>query len=224
MDNSKTQVSMNEYLSALLDDEAGSFEQKRVLDELKSSDELRRKLSSYSLIGETMRLGELDKTVVCASTNFLSGIHAKIEKEDLYDQVQVGTSLQNHAENRTSSKSWLRPVRGFAMAASVAVIAVIGFQNFNNFNQLGIETASNSLSSPKTIALNQQKVQLSENEMNSAIEVPADTLEVDNNDHYQQADLHARSLLKRYVDSHMQYASTAAFVPSVRAIAYADNK
>ena len=114
MDNSKSQITMSEHLSALLDDETGSFEQKRILDELKTSENLRRKLSSYTLIGETMRLGELDKTVVCASTDFLSGIHAKIEKEDQYDEVQVGADLQNQAGITASSKSWLRPVGGFA--------------------------------------------------------------------------------------------------------------
>ena len=34
--------------------------------------------------------------------------------------------------------------------------------------------------------------------MKAAIEVPADTLVENNTEQYQQADLHARSLLKRY--------------------------
>lgn len=224
MDNSKSQITMSEHLSALLDDETGSFEQKRILDELKTSEPLRRKLSSYTLIGETMRLGELDKKVVCASADFLSGIHAKIKKEDQYDEIQVGAHLQSQAGITASSKSWLRPVGGFALAASVAAVAVIGFQNFNSLNSEGIETASSNSSPLQSIALNQHKEHLSENEMRAAIEVPADTLVENNTEQYQQANLQARSLLKRFVDSHMQYASTAAFVPSVRAIAYADNK
>jgi len=224
MDNSKSRITMSEHLSALVDDETGTFEQTRILDELKTSEPLRRKLSSYTLIGETMRLGELDKKVVCASTDFLSGIHAKIEKEDQYDEVQVGAYLQDQAGSTVFSKSWLRPVGGFAVAASVAAIAVIGFQNFNSLNHSSIETVSSSSSPLQSIALNQHKEQLSENEMKAAIDVSANTLVENNTEQYQQADLQARSLLKRFVDSHMQYASTAAFVPSVRAIAYADNK
>ena len=42
-------------------------------------------------------------------------------------------------------------------------------------------------------------------------------------DKYIDADVQTRLMLKRYVDSHMQYTSSA-FVPSVRAIAYSDNQ
>ena len=225
---------MPEHLSALLDDEAGEFEQKRVLDELKSNYLLRDKLSTYALIGETMRSSDMDKPVLNLDSNFLAGIHAKIEEEEQYNDVQLNQVVNSQS---TNSQFWLKPVGGFALAASVAAIAVLGLQNFQQSGLIDQFTvAANSSGSKAMIA---QKDQLTENEMSSAIPVSASSLapnnsvaslEADNNDakdatqEYAQADTQTRSLLKRYVDSHMQYATTAAFVPSVRVIAYTDNQ
>ena len=61
--------------------------------------------------------------------------------------------------------------------------------------------------------------------MNSVKKVaPADSKNnmTQDKEDYKQANAHARSFLKRYVDSHIQYASASTFVPSVRVIAYAD--
>ncbi len=53
-DNVDQPISLAEHLSSVLDDEAGSFEQRRVLDELKSSEDLNNKLSHFAFIGESM--------------------------------------------------------------------------------------------------------------------------------------------------------------------------
>ena len=234
MQNSNNPTSMPEHLSALLDDEAGEFEQKRVLDELKSNDSLRGKLSTYALISEAMRSSDLDKPVLNLNSNFLAGIHAKIEEEEQYNDVQLNQVVNSQP---TRSQSWLKPVGGFALAASVAVIAVLGLQNFQQSGLVDQSTIAANGSNSKTMIA--QKDQLTESEMASATPVSAANLASsnsiandasDNNDvmaatqEYAQADTQTRSLLKRYVDSHMQYATTAAFVPSVRVIAYTDNQ
>ena len=225
MENSKTQTSMPECLSALLDDEVGEFEQKRVLDELKSNDSLCDKLSTYALIGETMRSSDMEKPVLNLDSNFLAGIHAKLEEEEQYHDVQLNQSVKNSQSTR--SQSWLKPVGGFALAASVAAIAILGVQNYQLSGVLDQNTiAVNSQKSKTMIA---QKDQLTESEMAAA--TLATPIQDSNSkesmvatQEYTQADTQTRSLLKRYVDSHMQYASTAAFVPSVRVIAYTDNQ
>ncbi len=225
MENSNTQTSMTEHLSALLDDEVGEFEQKRVLDELKSNDSLCDKLSTYALIGETMRSSDMDKPVLSLDSNFLAGIHAKLDEEEQYHDVQLNQAVENNQSTR--SQSWLKPVGGFALAASVAAIAVLGIQNYQLSGALDQTTiAANSQKSKTMIAQNDQ---LTESEMTvAALATP--TTDSNNKDpmvatqEYAQADTQTRSLLKRYVDSHMQYASTAAFVPSVRVIAYTDNQ
>ena len=50
-------TSKTEFLSALLDDEAGEFEQRRLLNELNKDAELGQTLSRYALMGEVMRAG-----------------------------------------------------------------------------------------------------------------------------------------------------------------------
>lgn len=231
MDNSKSQseqITLTEHLSALVDDEVGSFEQRRVLDELSSNAVLRQKLSSYSLIGETMR-SENMQSVTIAGSDFLASIHDQINDEQVYHHVEL------ESQKTQSTKSWLRPIGGFAMAASVAAIAVLGFQNYQlQSNQQTLPSLASNAQG--TIVASQPKTQLTTAQMKAAKSVSAadatdivaandiqsDTVKkVDNAVEYQQADAKTRSYLKRYVDSHMQYAPRA-FVPSVRVIAYAD--
>ncbi len=229
MSNSKTNassdeqsVSMTEHLSALLDDEAGSFEQRRVLDELKQSDDLCKNLSHYALIGESMRSSQ---PVAVAGTSFLAGIHEKIDAEENYHDVQL---IDQAPASNDKQGSWLKPVGGFALAASVAAVSVLSVQNYQLTKQQNAPVETIAVSQPI------QKEQLTTAEMQSAQVVSADTLAPATSDKakavastdkkYRQANSHARSFLKRYVDSHMQYASTSTFVPSVRVIAYADYK
>jgi len=115
-------VTKTEHLSAVLDGEAGEFEQRRILDELGKDDELKASLSCYALIGETMR-DEQQSNVVGSS--FLQGIHDEIDAEPEYSQVQIE---QKKVSN--GGPTWARPVVGFAMAASVAALGVIGVQNY----------------------------------------------------------------------------------------------
>ena len=211
-----TPVSLTEHLSALLDNETGSFEQRRVLDELKSNGDLRQKLSSYALIGEVMRTTEVTAT---ADSGFLAGIQTQIESEDEYHQVEL-VKATNDSVNDTHNSSWLRPVGGFALAASVAAIAFFGFQNFQQDNGNMIDTGLTTAANTTPTALDSSD--LSEEKMAVATVVSATQIASASANEYQQADARTRMLLKRYVDSHLQYASNTAFVPSVRVIAYAN--
>jgi len=204
------QISLTEHLSALLDDEAGAFEQRRVLDELKSNDDLCKSLSHFSLIGETMRSRT---SVAVVDTSFLAGIHAQIDAEPAYHDVQLEDNKTETSNlGAKNQRSWLRPVGGFALAASVAAISIIGVQNYQQANQ-----STNTIVTTQDInAIKPSQV------VTTVVEDAASNMSA--NDEYRQANAHARSFLKRYVDSHMQYASTSTFVPSVRVIAYADYK
>lgn len=224
MNKSNKPISMPEYLSAVLDDESGSFEQKRVLDELSSNQILRDKMSHFALIGEAMRSAETDNQTIPMGNSFLAGIQDQIKTEETYHDVVA--DIPGNVQTKTKN-SWLRPAGGFAMAASLAALAVIGVQNFQ----------SQGLSNQQTITSAEiPQDQLSAGQMANAIPVSTNkisdtkqiaSLQSEKNNSgpkevYKQANAKTRSLLKRYVDSHMQYASTAAFVPSVRVIAYTD--
>ena len=237
-DTNSTNVSLNEHLSALLDGEAGSFEQRRVLDELTTSKssiankELCEKLASYSLIGESMRSASSADATMITGSSFLAGIHDRIDAEPEYHQIQ----LQDTATSEAKNSSWLRPIGGFALAASVAAIAVIGVQNYQQ-NPAQVPVVASALSTDAPAA--PQKTQLSVAAMKSATVVSAaelvekagkaekeiamvETKRATGDKLYRRADARTRALLKRYIDSHMQFASNPTFVPSVRVIAYSD--
>lgn len=227
-DNNIEEVTLAEHLSALFDDEVGSFEQRRVLDELKSNDDLSKNLSRFSLIGESMRSSQ---SVAVAGSDFLANIHAQIDSEPEYNEVvlQDQTTVNNIAANDSQS-SWFRPISGFAIAASVAAVAVVGFQNYQT-NE--IQQSAAVIASSVPVIATPQKEQLSVSEMNSAVVVSADKMDASmtkslarkgTSKEYQFADARARSLLKRFVDKHIRHAPTSSFVPSVRVIAYADYK
>ena len=220
MNNTESPISINEHLSALLDDEAGSFEERRVLDELKTDQALTKKLSSFALIGETMRTADSEKPALALGSGFLDSIHEQIAHEDDFNEVIVGAALNvtqtSSTQTSASPLSWLRPVGGFAVAASFGALAFMGLQN------VGVIT--NPESQPSGIVTNSAPTAIAQS---SSLKVPVlavkEVVSV-SNDQYADADSQTRSLLKRYVDSHMQYATTSAFVPSVRTIAYTDNQ
>ncbi len=223
--DTKQRVTLAEHLSALLDDEAGGFEQKRVLDELKTDPALAKKLAHFALIKETLHSGEAAH--VYAGASFLEGIHNKLEAEPEFTSHALDEATSSTDTDTKKSNGWLRPVGGFAMAASVAALAVIGFQNYVG-NPQSVDSIAVEMVAKTGLGTRVTKNQLTQAEMDNAVLATANpdvttdqTKQLDTPD-YRQADARTRSLLKRYVDSHMQYASTSAFVPSVRVIAYSD--
>ena len=224
MSKSESPISINEHLSALLDDEAGSFEERRVLDELKVDQKLSQRLSTYALIGETMRTGDVEKPVLSLGSGFLDSIHEKIALEDEFNEVIIGTDVKSNkvanSKTETSPISWLRPVGGFAVAASVGALAFMGLQNMGLLSNPNSQPDGIVNTSAPTAIVQSVPVSESIDETNTA----GDSIIVENNDQYVDADAQTRLMLKRYVDSHMQYATTSAFVPSVRVIAYTDNQ
>lgn len=208
---SVSDTSLNEYLSAALDNEAEDFEQALLLDELSSSEILRKKVSSYSLIGESIRSGTAPITI--AGSGFLSGIHEKISFEEEYHHIELVE------ENKTKPNSWLRPVGGFAMAASVAAVAFVGFQNYQKSAVSDIVTASlKEVVTTSTTTLVSKEVNAVSADQKQIISDEIASIATS----YRHADNKTRLLLKRYVDRHMKHASSSAFVPSVRTIAYSD--
>ena len=180
-------ITTAEHLSAVLDGEAGNFEQRRILDELTKDDNLQLSLSSYALIGETMRD---EKQSIIASSDFLKGIHAGIDEEPEYSHVQVAE------DKAVNDASWVRPVTGFAVAASVAALAVVGMQSFMSGGNGSQSSLADSGQTSST----------------SAVMAKANV--------YSHPDKKTQTLYKRYLDSHVKYASTTSMVPSVRVVSY----
>ena len=193
-------ASKEEFLSALFDDEAGKFEQRRLLDELSKDAELGNTFSRYALIGEVMR--SKTKPVV-ASKDFLANIHAGLADEPIYDEKVVELAdrqAKTSIRSRTSHPTYVK----FGVAAAVAVVAVVGggllIQSSSNLT----ETATMAAAPIQPAAL----VQLAQAQPIRSVN---------------QLDPQSRDVLKQYVAQHVKYASTTAIVPSVRAVSYSND-
>ncbi len=152
-----TTTTKKENLSAFLDNESGEFEQRRLLDELQKDDELLQAMSHYTLIGDTIR-NEQPKAMT--PSDFLAGIHERLEDEPSYDDVYVEQQKEN------TSHSWLRPAAGFAVAASIAAVVALNFSPTINPEQPPItmhskaSVVSTSGSQPLFMAKSTMKVRL----------------------------------------------------------------
>lgn len=108
----KTEDSRLEALSALVDDALPAAGRGRVLDELGKDPELRKQWLRYHLIGAAMRADALAAPALA---------------KDVRDQVSDEPIPNSTARAR---RAGIRPITGFAIAASVAAVAVLGLRLF----------------------------------------------------------------------------------------------
>ncbi|MEN8761360.1 MAG: sigma-E factor negative regulatory protein [Thiogranum sp.] len=98
-------------LSALVDDELDEAERPLLLGRLQRDSNLREVLGRYQLISEVMRGAGQVATL---------GIADRVRQALEQDAALTGADKPN-----AGSLSWLKPVAGLAVAASVAVVAVL---------------------------------------------------------------------------------------------------
>ncbi len=108
-----TMMHEDEQLSALMDGETGRFETRRTVDRLLSETDLTTRWERYHLIGDVLRRDSLQ----LASKAFSAQVMARIVSEQ-------ASGLRVTAGQRR----WVRPLLGFATAASIAGAAVFGLQ------------------------------------------------------------------------------------------------
>lgn len=213
MSNKTQQTTQAEYLSALLDDEAGTFEKKRLLDDVQNDEKLQQKVAHYSLIGEVMRNEQNSVTI---GSNFLSGIHDRLQSEPTYNKVQVKAAA--------NQPSWLKPMIGGALAASLAAVIVVGM-TFERTGETGLQNIQNMQmalqSTPEPLADSGASKTTTEAKAHAEQTLPLSVATADQS--FELPDAVWRKRLKSYVNSHVKYASTSAIMPSVRAVSYASN-
>ncbi|HRJ52113.1 MAG TPA: sigma-E factor negative regulatory protein [Candidatus Thiothrix moscowensis] len=203
-------TSKTEFLSALLDDEAGEFERRRLLDELRKDDELGNTLSRYALIGETMRAGNAQRS--SQGISLLGRIQDELVDEPAYDQPAVQVPVRKQAAMTSSRMGW-----GVAMAATVAALAMGGML----FMQQPTRTAEQVAAAPVPVSAPQAVAALPANGQTAV----ASATNVD--DRIRQigrVDSQTRDILKQYVAQHVKYASTTAIAPSIRAVSYGNER
>lgn len=198
-------TSKTEFLSAFLDDEAGGFEQRRLLDELKKDEELGQTFNRYALMGEAIRTASSGQRAALG-VSLLSRIQADLDDEPAYSSVSVQELV-----TVTSGKTVVRSMRSFrvvgmALAATVAAVAVGGLLFMQRPAQESVQQAQAVMSVP----VNANTVVANAGAAEARIRQVG------------RVDPQTRDILKQYVAQHVKYASTTAFAPSIRAVSYAN--
>jgi sigma-E factor negative regulatory protein RseA len=193
-----------ESLSAFLDDEAGEFEQRRLLDDLKKDEELGQTFTRYALIGEAVRAGSNGQRAGLG-VSMLSRIQEELEDEPVYTNVSV------QSQTAVKPRQGKNPVRSFrvvgmALAATVAAVAVGGLMFMQHPAQETVVQAKASVNAP----VNANAMVADAGETEARIRQVG------------RVDPQTRDILKQYVAQHVKYASTTAFAPSIRAVSYAN--
>ena len=113
-----------EQLSALVDDEL-TQEASSVIESLLEDNEAKQTWSRYHLIGDSLR-GHLPGHIVDISSNVSQAIASE-------------PTILAPAKKSASSKSpdLMKPVMGFAIAASVAAVAIFNVQQANQISETG---------------------------------------------------------------------------------------
>ena len=194
-------VTKHELLSALLDDEAGDFERRRLLNELKQDDELVETWGRYALVGDVLR----NRHTAIKKRDFLAGIHAAIEEEK-ETSVRVATTAIAQPSVPKVTSIW-RTVAQYGAAASVgAVIMAAGFMLNRADTVVPTDIAVNSPVLSQPLAFHDT--------------VEPVVLPVKMARPISRLDPKTQAILRSYIKDHIRYASTTSVVPTVRAVSY----
>ena len=212
-------ITKEEYLSAFVDGEAGSFEQHRICDQLRTDGAMREKLSNFALIGESVR-NDRQVEAAIAGTSFLSGIQGALADDEplviVFDEISL---MAKDAIIPKRKRIFPKQALGYAVAASVAAVAAISFQNY-------IVTSPEN-GQVQTASVTNSAVQVSTSSIFPSVKYfgVKPTKSNSQDDYfivtsYKAPDAKTRGLMNKYVAHHLKYASSSNLMPSVRAVSY----
>ncbi|WP_020559242.1 sigma-E factor negative regulatory protein [Thiofilum flexile] len=193
-------VTKQELLSALWDDEAGDFERRRLLDELKQDEALVGVWQRYALAGEVLRN---NPTVLNKKRDFLAGIHAALEEDEVATPVIVKAPVVAELPPPKVATPLWRVVMQYGAAASIGAVIAAGFV----LNRVEEAPTANLATNPPVI----QPV---------AFNATTPTPPVKTARPISRLDPKTQALLRSYIEDHIRYASTTSVVPTVRAVSY----
>lgn len=199
-------VTKYELLSALLDDEAGDFERRRLLNELNQDDELVATWGRYALTGEVLRKSQ----VPVQKRDFLAGIHAAIDDEIASPKVAT-TPVVAEVKLAKVTPMW-RTVMQYGAAASVGAVIMAAGLMLNSTETTPDSVAEVAVSTSVTPVV-VQAVAL--NTVDLPVAPSAKTARS-----ISRLDPKTQALLRSYIKDHIRYASTTSVVPTVRAVSY----
>lgn len=199
-------VTKYELLSALLDDEAGDFERRRLLNELKQDDELVATWGRYALTGEVLRKSHAP----VQKRDFLAGIHAAIDDEIATPNI-ASTPIVTEANLAKVTPMW-RTVMQYGAAASLGAVIMAAGLMLNNAETTPNPVAEVAVSAAVTPVVVQA---VAFNTAELPVAPSAKTARS-----ISRLDPKTQALLRSYIKDHIRYASTTSVVPTVRAVSY----
>ena len=123
----------DEQLSAFHDGALNQEELKEFLHDLQQNPvEDAEKSFRYSLMSDAMR----DEVDAISFMDVSAAVHRAIDKEDTYVASVSNTSVS--VNRKFDFSSWLRPLSGMAIAASVAMVTVVSFRTVETESSAGV--------------------------------------------------------------------------------------
>ncbi len=189
----------DEHLSALLDNALSDEQLDAYMEDLKRDPIADAETSQrYSLMGEVMR----DELSAASFIDISAAVHRAIDDEPLHNESTVPAS--NSFSLSTLLNSWMKPLAGVAIAASVASVTLVSF----NAMQSTDSTMPAAVQVAKVAPIQPVDVEFLRN-----VQV-ASTLKVNKNS------LERQKILNKYMLQHSGYASRSTMqgmMPYVRA-------
>lgn len=182
-----------QQISSLMDDDS-VHESSDVIHALGSHDEFRHKWIRYHLIGDCLR-GNLPE---------------KIDLK-LADRISQAIAAEPSILAPVRHTTYMKPVLGFAIAASVAMVAILGLQHTNTDPSLSVPSQPIALQQPVS-----SNLQVAENYTNQGNTQQVQQLPA-------SAQINAGSRLNRYLVNYNEYRANAGMqgiLPYVRIISY----
>ena len=124
----------HEALSALVDGELSAGDEPWLLDQVLEDASLRRRWSSYHLIGDVMRKHVIDQRPLTGQVDYIA---------------RSATATRTVGSRGGGG---LRPMAGLALAASVALVAVLGIFALTDAENGSLEVARESSGNPVPVA------------------------------------------------------------------------
>ncbi len=148
---------INEQISAMFDDELNAEEYELLIRRLKQDEQLQTNWQRYQLISDVLK----NEKMTSPGQDFVGAVSQQIQQESA---IELASTPVQRKPN-----SWLKPVTGMAIAASVAAMAIVGIQNINPIQsptELVPTLAQSSLQQPiQTVSGTRWNMQQPETEM-----------------------------------------------------------
>jgi sigma-E factor negative regulatory protein RseA len=110
---------INEQISAMFDDELNAEEYELLIRRLKQDEQLQSNWQRYQLISDVLK----KEKITSPGQNFVGAVSQQIDNESAIELADT--------PSQSKPISWLKPLTGVAIAASVAAMAIVGIQNIN---------------------------------------------------------------------------------------------